>query len=150
MPHVCLRCHAPFTREQRAAGRCPHCDTAFETAELVALCIGLTCSYMLLLVLPELLGMLFNGGSWQAPSEQVVILRAAAAGAVVVGTVLLLAWKATLWQGASFTVRPWLRLLWIVAFPGLLYAGLVLAAGVGYLCLTRRWPPRRALGLFLA
>ncbi len=145
----CQRCGQRFPRALRATGACPCCGTAFETAELVALCIGLTCSFLLALALPELLLALRHPGSWQSPSNTVVLVRATVCTTLLAGGLLFLSARYALWQGAALKVHPWLRLLWLAAFPGLAYAGAVLLAGVAFVALQQRWPLRRSLALFV-
>jgi hypothetical protein len=149
MPYTCLHCRAPFPRALRAAGACPHCGTLFETAELVALCIGLTLSFLLVLVFPELLR-LIGAGAWHAPSDTTVLVRAVMYAVLVGGGVLALSARYALWQGAALREQPWLRLLWVLALPGALYAGLVLLVGVTFLALRHRQRPHRAFRIFLA
>ena len=150
MPYICKRCQQHFPRALRAHGACPHCRTPFETAELTALCIGLSISFVLALLLPELLAALRHPGTWHAPSNTVVLVRATVVSVLLAGGVLILSARYALWQGAALAAHPWLRLLWLLALPGALYAGLVLLAGVAFVSLTQRQPPRRSLAVFLA
>jgi hypothetical protein len=150
MPYTCKRCQHHFPRALRAAGACPHCGIPFETAELTALCIGLTLSFLLALVLPELGRALLHPGSWHGPSDTVVLVRAALVTVVLAAGVLFLSAKYALWQGAALTAHPRLRLLWLAAFPGAVFAGLVLLVGVAFVALKHRQPPRRSLTVFLA
>jgi hypothetical protein len=149
MPGTCKRCRGGFTREKRTAGRCPICGAVFETAELIALCIGLTCTYLLTLVSPELWTFLSHGGAWTAPSDQLLLVRACAATAPMAGGLLVLSYRYSLWQGEALNAHPHLRLLWLPAAPGLLWAGLVLAVGVAYLAARRRLSPRASFAAFL-
>jgi hypothetical protein len=149
MRYICLGCSGPITVVQRRAGHCPQCGQVFETAELVALCIGLTCSYLLALVLPELLPWLFLTHAWHNPSDTAVLLRATAEAVVLVPLLPWLSRRYTLWQGIALQQQPALRLLWLLGFPGLLFASVVLTGGVGYLSLLHRWAPGRAFSAFL-
>lgn len=150
MPYICQRCGGRFTRAQRGAGHCPHRGVPFETAELVALCIGLICTYFITLVLPEALAALAHASTWQMPSDTIVLARATIAGGLLIGALLTLSARFALWQGAALRRRRWLRLLWLAAAPGVLYAGAVLIAGVAFVALRQRRPLRHALTQFLA
>jgi len=149
MANTCKRCQQPLPRSLRVAGACPHCGAAFDTAELIALCIGLTCSFVLALVSPELVTALLHPGSWHAPSDTVVLVRVMVLTTVLVGGLVFLSAKYALWQGAALSAHRWLRLLWVVAFPGLLYVGLVLAVGVTVVALRQRRPLQHSLAVFL-